>query len=384
MSALQMNLGFYREAYGLDQWFKFSVAALVVTGFVAMSSASIEYAEEATGNAFFYMQRYGVHFLLASGLALLVYKIPMSLWEKSGGILLLLGFVLLALVLIPGIGREVNGSRRWLDFGIVTVQVSEVVKILVVVYLSGYLVRRGDELQEKFVGFIKPMAVLFLVVLLLMQEPDFGATVVTTGTALALIFLGGVRLTQFLCVTGSAIAAAVLLIVTSEYRMRRITAYTDPWADQFDSGYQLVQSLIAFGRGEWFGLGLGNSVQKLFYLPEAHTDFVFSIWAEEFGLIGVLLVLALFCVLISRIFSIGKHAHSVGLAFQGFVAYGIGIMIFGQVFINVGVTSGLLPTKGLTLPFWSYGGSSLMACFAMMAMVARINNEALKAEGEEK
>ena len=363
-----------------DTVFRYTAVALIVTGFVAMSSASIEYAAEATGNPLYYVQRYGMFLLMSLALAVIVSQLPMSLWQRASGLLLLVGFVLLALVLIPGIGKSVNGSRRWLDFGFVTVQVSELVKLLVVIYLSGYLVRRNEELQEKMIGFIKPMVVLFLVVLLLMQEPDFGATVVTSCTALALIFLGGVRLGQFIAVLGSAIAAAVLLVVTSEYRMQRITAYTDPWADQFASGYQLVQSLIAFGRGEWFGLGLGNSIQKLFYLPEAHTDFVFAIWAEEFGLLGVLFALLLFIALFARMFAIGNRAFNAQLPFQGFVTYGIAIMLCGQVFINIGVTSGLLPTKGLTLPFWSYGGSSLMMCFVMLAMVGRVHYETLKAE----
>lgn len=361
--------------HAIDRTFVVLVMTLLLVGFVAMTSASIEFADRRYGDAFFFAKRYGIYLLLASVLAVLTYQVPMDAWRKSSWLLLLLGFVLLALVLIPGIGREVNGSRRWLAFGPLTLQASELVKLFVVLYLAGYLVRRHEEVKNKFAGFVKPMAVVSAVTLLLMMEPDFGATVVTVGTALALLFLAGVRLTQFLAVIAACVAVLVATVLISPYRMKRLTAFTDPWADQFNSGYQLTQSLIAFGRGEWTGTGLGNSVQKLFYLPEAHTDFVFAIWAEEFGFLGAMFVLALFGMLIAKILRIARDAELGGRAFNGFVAYGIAIMLAAQVFINIGVNIGLLPTKGLTLPFMSYGGSSLMVCVIMMAMVARISQE---------
>lgn len=351
------------------------VAALLVIGFIAMTSASIEFANRQYGDGFFFAKRFGIYLVLASVLAVLIYQVPMDTWRNSSWLLLLVGFVLLALVLIPGIGREVNGSRRWLAFGPLTLQVSEFVKLFVVLYLAGYLVRRQEEVKSKFAGFVKPMAVVSVVTLLLMMEPDFGATVVTVGTALALLFLAGVKLIQFLAVIAACVAVLVATVMISPYRMKRLTAFTDPWADQFNSGYQLTQSLIAFGRGEWTGLGLGNSIQKLFYLPEAHTDFVFAIWAEEFGFLGAMFVLALFVALIGRILRIARSAEKVGKPFNAFVAYGIAIMLSAQIFINIGVNTGLLPTKGLTLPFMSYGGSSLLVCVIMMAMVARISQE---------
>lgn len=351
------------------------VIALVIVGFIAMTSASIEFAAKQHGDAFYFSKRFAIFMSLALGLAFLTYQVPMETWRNSSWLLLLVGFVLLALVLIPGIGREVNGSRRWLALGPFGLQVSEFVKLSVVLYLAGYLVRRHEEVKSKFAGFVKPMAVVSAVTLLLMMEPDFGATVVTVGTALALLFLAGVRLMQFVAVISAAVAVLVGTVMLSPYRMARLTAFTDPWADQFNSGYQLTQSLIAFGRGEWTGTGLGNSIQKLFYLPEAHTDFVFAIWAEEFGFLGAMSVLALFVCLIGRILWIARDAELRGLAFNGFVAYGIAIMLAAQVFINIGVNIGLLPTKGLTLPFMSYGGSSLLVCMIMMAMIARISQE---------
>ncbi len=368
----------------LDTLLQGAAVALLLIGLVAMTSASVEYAADKTGDAFFYMRRYLMHLSLGLALALAVYRVPMSLWERSGWLWLLLGFVLLALVLIPGIGREVNGSRRWLALGPLTLQASEFVKLFVILYLSGYLVRRNDELRSRWSGFVKPMALVFAVTLLLMMEPDFGATVVTAGTAFALMFLAGVRLGQFLLVILSGIAALATLVVIEPYRMKRLTAFTDPWADQFNTGYQLTQSLIAFGRGEWTGVGLGNSIQKLFYLPEAHTDFVFAIWAEEFGFIGALAVIALFALLVGRIVAIGRRAELSGRSFHGYVAYGIGIVISAQVFINIGVNTGLLPTKGLTLPFLSYGGSSLMVCLVMLALVARIQLECSDSNGDAK
>ncbi|WP_255399709.1 putative lipid II flippase FtsW [Oceanicoccus sp. KOV_DT_Chl] len=347
--------------------------ALIVIGFIAMTSASIEFAAERYGNPFFHAQRYLFHLSLGVVAALVTYRIPMSFWQSSGWFWLLVGFALLILVLIPGIGREVNGSRRWVALGPLTLQCSELAKVCVIIYLSGYLVRRQDEVREEWKGFIKPMAVLFLVTLLLMLEPDFGATVVTLGTAFGMIFLAGVRLWQFCLVIMAAMAALVILVISEPYRMKRLTAFTDPWADQFDSGYQLTQSLIAFGRGEWFGVGLGNSIQKLFYLPESHTDFVFAIYAEEFGFVGAAVLIALFGLLVVRILQIGRRAEQLGQLFNSYIAYGIALMISGQVFINIGVNTGLLPTKGLTLPFLSYGGSSLMVCCALVAMVLRIH-----------
>lgn len=353
----------------------FATVALIVIGYIAMSSASVEFAAARYGDPFFHATRYLFHLGLALTIAVLAYQVPMEIWERTGWLWLLGGVGLLVLVLIPGIGREVNGSRRWLSLGPLTLQCSEIVKACLILYLAGYLVRRQDELLAQWRGFIKPMAVLFAVTLLLMLEPDFGATVVAVGTAFGMIFLAGVRLWQFFLVILASIAALVTLVVSEPYRMKRLTAYTDPWADQFDTGYQLTQALIAFGRGEWFGVGLGNSIQKLFYLPEAHTDFVFAIFAEEFGALGALVVIALFTLLITRTLLIGRQAEKNGHLFGAYVAYGVALMISFQVFINIGVNTGLLPTKGLTLPFLSYGGSSLMVCSGLLAIVFRVKRE---------
>jgi len=357
------------------------VIALLCVGFIAMASASMEYAAVKYNNPFFHIQRYGIHLLLGSLAAFMAYRIPMSFWQQTGWLWLLFAFAMLALVLIPGIGREVNGSRRWVALGPLTLQCSEIAKACVILYLAGYLVRRQQEVRERFRGFIKPMALLFFVTLLLLLEPDFGATVVTVATAFGMLFLAGARLGQFLLVILSAVMALVVLIWTSPYRMQRLTAFTDPWADQFNSGYQLTQALIAFGRGEWFGVGLGNSVQKLFYLPEAHTDFVFAILAEEFGLLGSLTVVALFVLLIVRILQLGLSAERHGKLFGAYVCYGVAFMVSGQAFINIGVNTGLLPTKGLTLPFLSYGGSSLIVCCGLLGIVMRVHAELYQKRG---
>lgn len=363
-----------------DRWLAGSALALIIIGFLAMSSASIEFAAERYGDPFFHSIRYLFHLSLGVIAALVIYRIPMGFWQQTGWCWLLAGFVLLVVVLIPGIGREVNGSRRWLAIGPLTLQASELAKVCVILYLAGYLVRRQDEVREKWKGFIKPMAVLFIVTILFMLEPDFGATVVMLCTAFGMIFLAGVRLWQFSLVILAALAALVLLVISEPYRMKRLTAFTDPWADQFDTGYQLTQSLIAFGRGEWFGVGLGNSIQKLFYLPESHTDFVFAIYAEEFGFVGALVLLALFGTLIARMLRAARQSELIGLTFNAYVIYGIALMLSGQIFINIGVNTGLLPTKGLTLPFLSYGGSSLMVCCALLGMVFRCQSEITLAE----
>lgn len=352
-----------------------SAVGLVVIGFLAMASASIEYAAATFDNPFFHIQRYAFHLVLGLLAAIVVYRLPLVFWQRTGALWLVVGLVLLAVVLIPGIGRSVNGARRWLALGPLTLQVSEFVKIFVIIYLAGYLVRRHAEVRSQWSGFVKPMVVVFLVTLLLMLEPDFGATVVTAGTAFGLVFLAGVRLGQFVLVILSCAAAFALLIVFEPYRMKRLTAFMDPWQDQYGSGYQLVQSLIAFGRGEWFGVGLGNSVQKLFYLPEAHTDFVFAIWAEEFGAVGALSVMALFAIFVGSVLRVGRRAERRGQLFSAFVAYGVALLFSAQIFINIGVNIGLLPTKGLTLPFLSYGGSSLIVSLVLLTLVLRIDRE---------
>ncbi|QFU77759.1 putative lipid II flippase FtsW [Halioglobus maricola] len=348
--------------------------ALMLVGLVAISSASIEYADINYSSTWFHTVRHLIYMGVALGAAIVVYRIPLEFWEQTGWVWLFIALALLILVLIPGVGREVNGSQRWLPLGPFTLQPSEFAKLAMVVYLAGYMVRREHEVRYEWQGFLKPMAVLFAATLLLMVEPDFGATVIVAGSAFGMLFLAGVKIVHFMVVGAGALGALLVLVVSEPYRVKRLTAYTDPWADPYDTGFQLTQSLIAFGRGEWFGVGLGNSVQKLFYLPEAHTDFVFSIWAEETGFVGALAVILLYIALIGRILWVGRAAQLAAQPFGAYVCYGVALVFSGQAFVNMGVSSGLLPTKGLTLPFVSYGGTSLIVCCVMLALVLRIEN----------
>jgi cell division protein FtsW len=278
-------------------------------------------------------------------------------------------------VLVPGIGHEVNGARRWVRFGVMNLQVSEPARLCILVYLAGYVVRQQKALRERFVGFLRPMLVLSLCCALLLAEPDFGAAIVLLATALVIMFVAGARIRDFLIFFSAALVAMVSLAVTSPYRMKRLTGFLDPWADPYDSGFQLTQSLIAIGRGEWFGVGLGDGVQKLFYLPEAHTDFVFAVFAEEFGLLGSFVLIALFLALLWRVFKLAMRAANSERFFEAYLAIGLGTWLGLQAFINVGVNMGLLPTKGLTLPLISYGRSSLIVTMVAIALLLRIHHE---------
>lgn len=349
--------------------------ALLLVGLVAITSASIEYAEWHFQNPWYHSQRHLIYLLVGIVTAVASYSVKPEYWQATGWWWLFAALALLILVLIPGVGREVNGSQRWLSLGAFTLQPSEFAKLAVVVYLAGYMVRREHEMRNQWQGFLKPMAVLFATTLLLLIEPDFGATVIVAATAFGMLFLAGVKVGHFTVVLLGALGAGLVLVISAPYRLKRMTAYTDPWADPYDTGFQLTQSLIAFGRGEWLGVGLGNSVQKLFYLPEAHTDFVFSIWAEETGFIGAVAVIGLFAALIGRILWAGRRALLADNPFGAYICYGVALVFAGQAFVNMGVSSGLLPTKGLTLPFVSYGGTSLVVCCAMLGLVLRIDRD---------
>jgi cell division protein FtsW len=340
-----------------------------------VASASIGVSERETGNPFFYFQRQLIFVGLGLVAALLAIAIPTSVWEKHSIYLLGGAFVLLVLVLVPGLGHEVNGSRRWIRLSIMNFQVSELARVMLLTYIASYAVRRSDELCSSFKGFMKPVAVLGAAAVLLLAEPDFGAATVLMATGLAVLFLAGVRLHHLLVPVLVGVAGMALLAVTSSYRMRRLTAFRNPWEDPFDSGFQLVQSLIAIGRGEWFGVGLGSSVQKLFYLPEAHTDFVFAVLAEEFGFVGVVAVVGLYVLLVGRALDISRKAADAGLTFQSYLAASIGIWVGLQAFVNIGVNMGLLPTKGLTLPLLSYGGSSMLVTLGVLGILLRIHHE---------
>ncbi len=370
---------------GLDMDFPLLLGclALLGLGLVMITSASSEVAAAQSGNPLYHMIRHLFYLAIGLGAGMLALLVPMSRWQRWGGPLLLIAFVILFLVLIPGIGREVNGSRRWIGFGIFNLQPSELAKVFVVIYLAGYLIRRQEEVRESWVGFIKPIVVLIPMAGLLLAEPDFGATVVMLGAAAAMLFLGGVGLLRFGLLAAAAVGAVIVLVQTQEYRLQRLITFTDPWADQFGSGYQLTQALIAFGRGEWFGVGLGNSIQKQFYLPEAHTDFVFSVLAEELGMVGALATLALFTFVSVRALYVGIRAEKAKQPFSAYVAYGLAFLWIGQFLINIGVNVGLLPTKGLTLPFLSYGGSSLVVCCISLGLLLRIEWEARNELGNE-
>ena len=359
-----------------------SVCALLSLGLVMICSASMDYASNRYGDALFHVRRHLVYMIVACIAAVAAFKIPLSLWEKSGPYLLVASFVILILILIPGFGRTANGATRWLSLGPFTLQGSEVAKLGVIVYLGNYLVRQHDLVRSHWLGFLNPLLIMSGLVALLLLEPDFGAVVVLSGAALGMLFLGGVRIWQFLLSSVAVAIVGFLVVISSPYRMQRLYAYLDPWADQFGEGYQLTQSLIAFGRGDWFGLGLGNSIQKLFYLPEAHTDFIFAIMGEELGFIGCLFALLIYVVFISRILMIARKAESMGRAFGAYVAYGVALVFSAQLIINVGVNIGLLPTKGLTLPFLSYGGSSLLISCVLVALIMRIYRELMFEEAD--
>lgn len=358
-----------------DYWLIGSVAALTALGLVMVHSASVDYATRSFGHSLHFLIRHASYLLAALAAALVVVRTRIQWWEAAGHYLLLAGLALLVLVLVPGIGVHVNGSTRWLRLGAVTVQPSEIMKLGAVVYVAGYLVRRQEALGRFIQGILMIGLVVALIGVLLLQQPDLGSVVVICLTVLTMLFLAGVRFWHFLVVLGAGAAGMVLLTLVSPYRMSRVTSFLDPWADPFNTGFQLVQALIAFGRGEWFGVGLGASVQKLSYLPAAHTDFLMAVIAEELGLVGVLGVIALFGVVIVRAFLIARAAEVSGQLYGARLAQGLGLLIGYQGMINIGVNMGLLPTKGLTLPFVSYGGSSLVVSAVAVALLLVIERE---------
>ena len=349
--------------------------ALLFGGFVILASASITISDNTTGEPFFYVERQLVAALIGGAAAFACLFVPMRVWQRLSPLMLLTGIALLCLVLVPGVGHEVNGSTRWVRFGVINLQVSEPARLCLFIYLAGYVVRQQKALREQFVGFLRPMLVLTLSCALLLAQPDFGAAIVLLATALIILFVGGARIRDFLLFFSTTLVAMTALAMTSSYRMKRLTGFLDPWSDPFDSGFQLTQSLIAIGRGEWFGVGLGGSVQKLFYLPEAHTDFVFAVFAEEFGLLGSLILIGLFIALLWRIFRLALRASSAEKYFEAYLAIGLGTWLGLQAFTNVAVNMGLLPTKGLTLPLVSYGRSSLIVTMVSIGLLMRIHHE---------
>lgn len=370
--------GKFGKMIALDIPLVLTVCILLALGIVMVASTSIGVADanKETGQPFYFLQRQLIYMVIGVGIAYLLLQVRMEYWKRAAPLLLLSSLVLLVIVLLPWVGKEVKGSTRWISLGLFQLQVSELAKLFVLIYLASYLVRRGDEVRSTVNGFLKPMAVLAVISFLLLLEPDFGAAAVLIATALGMMYLAGVRLRQFavLLLVTTALLASIILF--SPYRWLRVVSFMDPWADPFDSGFQLTQSLIAFGQGGWFGVGLGGSIQKLFYLPEAHTDFLFAVLSEELGLFGALLVVILFIVLVWRAFVIASLAQKKEQHFSAYLAYGIGLLISLQAFVNIGVNMGVLPTKGLTLPLMSYGGSSMVVTCIAVGILLRIRHEA--------
>jgi len=359
----------------MDAWLSAAVITLLIIGVVMVYSASVSMAYKTTGSSTYYLYRHLVHLAIALTAMALIMRVRLGLLERSGPVVLLVGLGLLVLVLIPGLGTTVNGSTRWLRLGLMNIQPSELMKLFMLLYVSGYLVRKEEVLSRFTQGVLVIGVVLAVTGMLLLAEPDLGTLVVISLTTIAMLFLAGIRFRYFLMFMAVAAGAVTLLTIISPYRMERVTGFLNPWADPFDSGFQLVQALIAFGRGEIFGVGLGASVQKLFYLPAAHTDFVLAVIAEELGLIGVWLIMALFAIIVQRGFYIAKRSELNGLLYGARVAQGSALLLGLQAMINMGVNMGVLPTKGLTLPFISAGGSSLIVSCCLVGLLYRVDYE---------
>jgi cell division protein FtsW len=361
-----------------DRSLTWAALLLAAAGLVMVYSSSIATSESSrfTGNnAAWFLARHALFLSAALAAAIAVFMVPARWWQKAAPWLFLLSVSLLVLVLIPGLGREVNGARRWLALPAISAQPSELVKLAAVLYAADYTARKHSVMKSFRRGLLPMLAVMLLVSWLLLREPDFGALVVIAVTAFGILFLGGMNGRHFAALVGMLAAGFAVLVIASPYRMQRIFGFMDPWSDAFGKGYQLSHALIAFGRGEWLGVGLGASVEKLHYLPEAHTDFLLAVIAEELGFAGVALVIGLFVWIVARAFAIGRQATLNGRHFASLAAQGIGIWIGFQALVNMGVNMGLLPTKGLTLPLMSYGGSGLVVNFVALAILLRIDWE---------
>ncbi|MGD9582819.1 MAG: putative lipid II flippase FtsW [Lysobacterales bacterium] len=364
----------------LDPWLLPAAVALAAFGVVMVASSSIAVAEGEGLGPHYFLFRHLIFLALGCGLAAAATLVPMAFWNRHSRVLLLFGFLLLLLVFLPMLGVRINGARRWLDLGLANFQVVEAVKLLLILYLASYLVRFQGEVQHRLGAIVKPLLVTALMVLCLLAQPDFGSSALLIAIALGMIWLAGARLRDLVVLVVAATPMMAWAALSESYRLKRLTSFLDPWQDPYNSGFQLVQALIAVGRGEWFGVGLGASVQKLFYLPEAHNDFIFAVIAEEFGLLGVILVVAAFAFLCGRLFLLGNRAIMQGLQFSGFVCHGVGLWIAAQALVSIGVNLGVLPTKGLTLPLISSGGSSLLMTCAAIGVCLRVGLESTRSE----
>jgi len=374
----QASISNQRVIPDLDQALVWSSILLLSLGLVMVYSASISIAEAGHGSdgyAAYFLVRHGAYLVVGLLIGLIAFQIPMRLWQKYSLYPFLLGTVLLILVLIPGIGHEVNGSRRWLSLLVVNLQPSEFMKLFVVIYVANYTIRRTANLESFSKSFVPMLIVMMVLGILLLREPDLGAFVIITVIVMAILFLGGINLKLFVGIIGLSLISLLALIWIEPYRMQRIMGFINPWNDPYGTGYQLSHALIAFGRGGWQGVGIGGSVEKLFYLPEAHTDFLLAVIAEELGFIGVVAVIILFTWLVIRAFVIGRQAATRERYFPALVAQGIGVWLGVQALINMGVNMGVLPTKGLTLPLMSFGGSSIVANCIALAVLLRVDWE---------
>ncbi|VAW72342.1 Cell division protein FtsW [hydrothermal vent metagenome] len=351
----------------------FVIITLVLIGIVMVATASVSIGQKEYQQPFWFVTRHVIYLFVGIALSMVVLRIHSKVWYNKGPVLLIIAIILLALVWMPGLGFKANGSSRWLTFGLFNVQPSEIAKLCVLIYLAGYLLRHNEDTRETLAGFIRPLSVIMLVSALLLSEPDMGTTVILFASCMVVMFLAGARITVFAAMFGLIATLFICIAIFTPYMLDRLLLFWDPWQDANDKGYQLTNSLMAFGVGGLFGTGLGSSVQKLLWLPEPHTDFVFAILGEELGLVGTLAVIMLFAVLVWRIYHIAACALEKQMHFEAFLAYGIGTLIGLQAFINMGVNMGLLPTKGLTLPLMSYGGSSLVMTLISLAMILRID-----------
>ncbi|WP_411725521.1 putative lipid II flippase FtsW [Methyloglobulus sp.] len=364
-----------KQKFHFDPLLVAVTVSLLFIGYVMVASSSLHLGLELKQDSFHYPAKQLAHIVLGLGLAAGVTRIPMESWEKIGPGLFIAGLFLLVIVFIPGLGVRVNGALRWLSIGGIRIQVSEVVKLFAVIYMAGYVTRHQDNLQGSSYGIIKPLLLFSVACVLLLREPDYGSAVVIMMIAMGAMFLGGARLAQFISLLSVLVVLGVIVALKEDYRIARLLSFIDPFKYQQKEGYQLTQALIAFGRGEWLGVGLGSGIQKLFYLPEAHTDFLFSVIGEELGLLGVVTVIVLYTLLIWRTFTVAVAAEQEGQRFSAFVAYGLGVWLGFQSFVNMGVNMGILPTKGLTLPLMSYGGSSMIVMCCALALLFKVHSE---------
>ncbi len=363
-----------------DPWLLLVIATLVVFGVIMVASASIAVADGRHYGAFFYLKRHLLFLAMGLAVAWGLSRIELQLWERYSLVLVLLAVISLGLVFIPHLGMRINGAQRWVNLGVTGFQPVEAVKLAVILYVASYLVRHRQAVERDLLGVLRPISVTLVLVVLLLLQPDFGSAVLLLAVVVGMIWLGGARMRNLLYLALPLVPLFTWVALSQDYRIRRLTSFLDPWKDPFSNGFQLTQALIAVGRGHWFGVGLGDSVQKLFYLPEAHTDFILAVIAEELGFAGILLVVAMFTLLVGRALWLGMLGLQLGQRYAAFVAFGVALMIGLQSTVSIGVNLGMLPTKGLTLPLISSGGSSVIMTLAMLGLLLRAGYEIRRAE----